>query len=506
MKTTTTQERKRILIVNCYFDETRRPVRRTNKTPQAMGPAFLAGAFAPDLCDIKLYNEVYSGPLDDLALLGWPDMLVLTGLTNGLDRMLHLTAYARTLNPRVIVVAGGPAIRAFPALTSPIFDYACRGDVEQLREVITDVFGAAYVAEEMIPRFDLAYWVGWIGHVESSRNCNFRCSFCTMTGEGRGYWKYSIDSVRKQIAAMGRKRAMLFIDNNFYGNDRNFFLARLELIREMRAAGHFGGWSALVTNDFFYRQDNLDLAREAGCIGLFSGVESFDTEWLTSVNKTQNTHASPVQLIRKCLDTGIVFLYGLMLDVVTRSVNDLDRELDYITGNSEITLPSFLSIPIPIPRTPYFNECAEQGLLLPSVKLRDLDGTVLVMRPRSSVEETVRFLSGMPTMRGYRRRIVRHSLRFAARYRKVLPPLQMAVALGNAGFISIPEVMTAPFGGTAPSKPRTWISTTEPLDHLYEPIIPVASKYRDYFKPVMVTDESGNLTESMEELGVLQTV
>ena len=33
-----------------------------------------------------------------MRLLSWPDMLVLTGLTNGFDRMLHLTAYARSKN------------------------------------------------------------------------------------------------------------------------------------------------------------------------------------------------------------------------------------------------------------------------------------------------------------------------------------------------------------------------------------------------------------------------
>ena len=90
-------------------------------------------------------------------------------LTNAFDRMLHLTAYARTKNPKVIVVAGGPPIRALPALSRRFFDYPCPGDIEQLREVIIEVFGPAFAAEEMVPRYDLADWLGNIGHVESSR-------------------------------------------------------------------------------------------------------------------------------------------------------------------------------------------------------------------------------------------------------------------------------------------------------------------------------------------------
>ena len=38
--------RKRVLIVNCYFDDSRQPIHRTNKIPQAVGPIYLAGAFA----------------------------------------------------------------------------------------------------------------------------------------------------------------------------------------------------------------------------------------------------------------------------------------------------------------------------------------------------------------------------------------------------------------------------------------------------------------------------
>ena len=115
--------RKRVLIVNCYFDELRIPIRRMTKYPQSMTAAYLAGIFYPGLCEIKLYDEVYSGPLESEALLSWSDMLVLTGLNTAFDRMLHLTAYARTKNRHVIVVAGGPAIRALPVYAKRFYNY-----------------------------------------------------------------------------------------------------------------------------------------------------------------------------------------------------------------------------------------------------------------------------------------------------------------------------------------------------------------------------------------------
>ena len=203
--------RKRVLVVNCYFDYSREPIRRPTKFPQAVGPIFLAGAFARERCDVRCYDELSSGPLADEARLAWPDMLVLTGLTHCFDRMLHLTAYARTGNPKVIVVAGGPAVRALPLLSEKVFDYSCLGDIEELREVITDAWGEAYAAARVLPRFDLGYWIKFVTHVESTRYCNFHCSFCSLTGEGRAYQTYDLEHIRQQILAAGKRRKLLFV-------------------------------------------------------------------------------------------------------------------------------------------------------------------------------------------------------------------------------------------------------------------------------------------------------
>jgi hypothetical protein len=323
-----------------------------------------------------LYDEQSSGPLEDEKLLSWPDMLVLTGLNTAFDRMLHLTAYVRTKNPKAIIVAGGPAIRNLPNLSRQYFDYVCLGDVEELQQVVEDAFDRDHVSDEMDPRYDLAYWMTYFGYVETSRYCNFKCSFCALTGEGHGYKKYDLEFVRRQIVNLGkRKGPIVFLDNNFYGNDRQYFLDRLALIKDLRKDGYIQRWSALVSNDFFYRDDNLALVKDAGCIALFSGVESFDFKWLQSVNKLQNTRIEQIDMIRKCLENGIVFLYGTMLDVSSRHLADLGRELDFIVDHSEITLPSYLSVVVPILGTPDFFKCLETGSILPLTKLRDVEST-----------------------------------------------------------------------------------------------------------------------------------
>ena len=504
------RNRKRVLVVNCYFDYTRQSVPRPFKVPQAMAPVYLAGIFSAELCDVRIYNEQYSGPLENEHIFSWPDMLVMTGLTSAFDRMLHLTAYARTKNPNVIVVAGGSPIRAIPNYSRRFFDYSCCGDIEELNEVIVDVFGKEYVAQEMLPRYDLAYWTRRFGYIETSRNCNFRCTFCSLTGEGVGYQKYDLEYIRKQIIAMGKKKNVIFIDNNFYGNDRMYFLERLELIKDMRKAGFFRNWVALVTSDFFYKDENLELVRNAGCLGLFSGIEAFDTQWLKN-NKAQNSCISQVELISKSLDAGVVFHYGLIMDVTTRRIAELRRELDFIISTPDITLPSYIEPVIPILGTPFFNECLAKGTILPDTKLRDLDSVTLSLRPLDSIEEASDFFHNILGLYGYRLRVLRHALGFYKRYRSKLTNTQMMIALNSSLLLCAETLITS----------RNWvdtkykrarhlknISTRGPLDDAYKPAFRVDSRYKNYFKPTMVTDKAGHLSEDLTEdlLGVLDTI
>jgi hypothetical protein len=500
----TTPQRKRVLIVNCFLDETRRLVGRPHFVPQAIGPAYLAGAFNRELVDIRLYNELSSGPFLNEKLVEWAQMVVLTGMTSGYDRMRHISAYVRTKSAKTIIVAGGPGIRALPKHSKQFFDYSCTGDIEVLMDVVRECFGDDYVAAHMTPRFDLVNWTGHLGYIESSRNCNFKCSFCCLTGEGNSYQTYDIDYVREQLDSVGRKLSIVFVDNNFYGNNRAFFRAKMDLLKEYWKKGAFFGWAALVTNDFFANAENIRLAKESGCVSLFTGLESFDSKVLKSFNKMQNVHVPQVEMIRSCLDAGIIFNYGVIFDPSSRPLAEIRDEIRFIVNTPEITLPVFMNLTVPMLRTPYFYDCVKDRRILPKAKLRDMDGDTLTLRPLDPVEDVVQFLRDMPTLRGFKKQVLRHVVGFAKRYYRKMNPLLMGVALGNAGFICFPGLIHNHTGflkrtWTLKTPPRTYVTTDEPVGPLYEPLLPVADKYRHYLEPTMVTDENGDIAEEIAE-------
>ncbi|HEY6231995.1 MAG TPA: radical SAM protein [Pyrinomonadaceae bacterium] len=481
---------KKVLVVVCRFDEDRNGGARPWRFPQAMAPAFVAGGFNRRLCEVRLYSELFSGPLEDARLLGWPDMLVLSGLQVDFDRFLHLTAYARSLNPKVIVVAGGSVIDVLPNFCRQFFDYCCTGPVEEIQQVISEAFGKDYCAGEFYPRYELAPWSRLLGCVESSRNCNFHCRFCTMSIQENPYVAGSASQVRTEILRSGRK-SIFFLDNNFYGNSAADFEKKLETLREMKSKGELRFWAAELTADFFLKERNLKLARSAGCRALFCGVETFDEDSLLGFGKRQNVVSDQVSLIRKCLNEGILFLYGLMLDPTRRSLRSLTTELDYILRNDEISLPSYLTLPIPLLGTPLFFDYLDAGAILPETRLRDLDCSTLALEPLEGLEAFVEWWPQFLRLSGRRGAIVRHTQRFLRRYRHSLGMPGELLALGNMATLCLPRYRNGM---------RTFISTTELLDPQYRPAFRVAAKFESYFQPVRLTDANRELNPRLEEV------
>lgn len=501
-------KRRRILIVNCHFDELRISIRRRLRIPQSMTPAYLAGLFSTRLCDIKLYDEIYSGPLEDEALLSFPDMVVLTGLNTSFDRMLHITAYARTKNPGTVVVAGGPAIRAIPRYAANFFDYCCTGDIEQLVDVIIDAFGQGYVAESfrehgwVIPRYDLVYWMKLLTYVESSRNCYFRCSFCSLTAEKAKYQSYSIEYLRQQFRALGPQRFVHFLDNNFASKDQQFVADRFDLLAALKAQGYFYKWTAEVTSDFFLDEKNIELAAQTGCGALFCGVESFDSQSLISFRKHQNTCLPQVEMIRHCLQAGIAFHYGLVFDLTSRTIEDIKAEIEFIVSNPDISLPAFVTNAIPMLGSPFFHECLERELFFPNIKLRDLDGATLYLKTLDPLPAAVKFVRESQCLEGYKLRVMRHTAKFYRQYRKLLLGMNMTSNLFNSLMLCIPTLSTLGGSGTLlkhhrKDTARTFIGSTEPLDLVYRPAFTIDSRYRHHFTPTMLTDSKGRLVEKL---------
>ncbi|MEM6467506.1 MAG: radical SAM protein, partial [Pseudomonadota bacterium] len=464
--------RPRVLVVIAHFDEMRQFGGRPHFFPQGVSHAYLAGAFHPQTVELDLYSEFHSGPLMDQARLARADMVVLTGVTSAFDRMKHITAHARVANPSAVVVAGGPAVRNLPVSAQKYFDYAALGDIEEMGEIAGEVFGPDAVNPNPLPRFDLMGFKGPITYVESTRYCNFRCSFCALTGEGRGYQTYDMAYIRAQITSQPKGKYLLFIDNNFLGSNMRHYAQKLELLEELYRDGWFKGWIALVTNDFYARKGLLEQAAKAGCVGLFSGVETLDPEQLKRYDKKQNLALPQMEAIERCLEAGIVYQYGMIFDPSEQTVAEMEDQMGFLIDHHRIPLPAFMSMTIPLLGTPIFDQVLAAGRFLPSTRLRDMDGVTQVLRPQNDLHEVTAFIKRMKKLDWARGRILKRSWAFYQHYRRHLNAKQMGILLGNGARLISPSMNVnnmAWLPGAREQEERTYVTTTQPLSRLYSP-------------------------------------
>lgn len=497
------QRRKhRVLVINAYFDPWRMATPTRLFVPRAMAPYFLAGHFDSRTCEVKVWDEAFHGALLDTKLFSWPDMVVLTGLTAFFDRARQLAAYFRCCNPAVVTVIGGPIPRALPGLCDAVFDHVCMGDVNEITEVAEELLGKDAVAPAGAPRFDLTAPKLGLGFVETTKNCNFACSFCSLTGEKRPYVAHSDDAVSAQLDAMGRVKGVMVLDNNFFGNNRKSFEHRVGLLGERWRAGQFRGWAALVTGDFFKRPERLKFVAENGCLGLFSGVESLDPEVLRSFNKRQSLASDPLSLAQACAAQGIQFDYGLIVDFAQQTMAEVDAQIESLIRDHRMPLPGLLSVTIPIVGTPYFETAAAEGRIMPGVLLSDMDGQKLVEWPQEPVEEVKAFLGALLRMRGRKLRLTRHVVRHAWHWRKSLPAELTALSLLRPLHRFGPRIGLGSFAQMRQSwrEPAlTYAATTDARRLAYRPLFRMPEQFAPAFEPLVVTDDGGRLTDAFEQ-------
>ena len=485
--------RIRVLIVNCFSDRERGARGNPRFVPQALTPYALAGVLDAEQCEIRVACEFANGPLEDLRLLAWPQVLVLTGLNPALDRMKQLCAYARLLAPGVRVIVGGPLARVLPRHCARFFDLVLGGDVEQLAEALGALHGRSLMSAEPLPRFDLVPRRQWTAHAESGRNCNFRCNFCAMTAEGRAHAPRPVAELRRTLELLGPQRCVMFLDQNFYAGARADFDAKLDLLAEFHARGSLRGWAALVTAEFFARPELLARAQASGCIGFFSGVESLDAIQLARMHKKQNLVLPQFERITRCLDAGLSFHYGLIHDPLACSGQALLDELRELLARP-VTLPSFVSLAIPLIGTPLFDERLQAKALLPGIRLRDMDGRSLLTQSLDGERASRDLIARMETGGlAPRAAVLAHGLRLAARYAGRMRPLSFISALSPNAALLLPGLGTARRERLA----RSHDARTEPLGSLYRPLLPMPERLRAHFEPTQVTDAEGALHEDV---------
>jgi anaerobic magnesium-protoporphyrin IX monomethyl ester cyclase len=176
--------------------------------------------------------------------------------------------------------------------------------------------------------------IGEYINLKTSKSCPFECSFCAFPLRAERYVYTDEHWIRQQLNAI---RAIGTVKNVFFSDDTfNIPLTRFKSIMRMMIAEKYPfRWHC------FYRCGNSDeeaimLMKEAGCTGVFLGIESANDTILTIMNKKARRidYATAIPLFRK---HGILTFASIFVGFPGETYESYKDTTDFI----EETAPDF---------------------------------------------------------------------------------------------------------------------------------------------------------------------
>jgi radical SAM superfamily enzyme YgiQ (UPF0313 family) len=292
-----------------------------------------------------------------------------------------------------IVVAGGFHATFRPEEAAEHFDAVVIGDAEGLwPRVLDDIergrLARFYRAAELpdlsetpVPRRELT--AGTSRHyvtthaVQTGRGCRHACKFCSITAFARGtHRSRPLEHVLEELKSVPRN--FMFVDDNIIA-DPEYAKRLFRAMAPMKKR-----WISQCSLKIAEDPELLDLARAAGCCGVFVGVETISQENLDAVNKGFNDRHGYYRQIAAIQAKGIGVQVGIIVGLDGDDPTVFQRTLRFLQQAHVNALQ--LAILTPQPGTPLYDEFERAGRIVD----RDwshYDYRHVVMRPARMTAE-----------------------------------------------------------------------------------------------------------------------
>jgi anaerobic magnesium-protoporphyrin IX monomethyl ester cyclase len=166
--------------------------------------------------------------------------------------------------------------------------------------------------------------------LRTAKSCPFSCAFCNFPEIAGRYTYLPVELVEQELDAIreiGTVTTLTFVDDTFNVPKRRF----KEMLRMMIRNDYGFRWNC------FYRCDHgdpetIELMSQAGCEGVFLGVESGSDNMLAAMNKTARSrhYREAIPLLR---DAGIVVNASLVVGFPGETEETLAETMDFLADS-----------------------------------------------------------------------------------------------------------------------------------------------------------------------------
>jgi radical SAM superfamily enzyme YgiQ (UPF0313 family) len=227
-----------------------------------------------------------------------------------------------------------------------------------------------------LPRWDLLRSRRYIvkRSLTATRGCTYQCDFCSIfSAVGPGFRMRPVAHVVRDIVA-GECDRLVFWDDNIIAN-REYARRLFRALVPLRVR-----WVSQATFNFTDHDDLMKLAYEAGCRGIFLGIESLSAPSLREAHKTFNNVGRYRAGIRRLHSHGIGVSAGFVFGFDHDDAGVFERTLEF-AEQTGIDACNF-KILTPYPGTPLYERMEREGRIIDKDWSHYRGKTHVVFKPR----------------------------------------------------------------------------------------------------------------------------
>jgi radical SAM superfamily enzyme YgiQ (UPF0313 family) len=336
--------------------------------------------------------------------LTWADYIFISAMV--VQRESARAVIKRCKTAGVKLVAGGPLF-TMEHERFPDVDYFVLNEAEEtltpfLRDQEQGRARRVYTSDEFpdIHQTPVPLW-GLVNfrhyetiNIQFSRGCPFDCDFCNVTAllghRPRTKTAAQIIAELEGLYALGWRKSIFFVDDNFIGNKKHIKTELLPALIEWRknkTGMHFSTEASINLAD---DPELMRLMVNAGFDTVFVGIETPNEESLAECSKNQNKGRNLVESVKQLQRAGLQVQGGFIVGFDHDSASIFQQQIDFIQKSGIVTaMVGLLQAPL---GTRLYERMQKESRLINEFSGDNVDGSTNII-PRMGLE---------PLQEGYR--------------------------------------------------------------------------------------------------------
>jgi radical SAM superfamily enzyme YgiQ (UPF0313 family) len=223
--------------------------------------------------------------------------------------------------------------------------------------------------------------------VQFSRGCPFNCDFCNVTAllghRPRTKTTSQILAELDSLYALGWRKSIFFVDDNFIGNKKQIKSEVLPALIEWRKGKTGMPFSTEASINLADDRELLKLMVQAGFDTVFVGIETPNEDSLTECSKNQNKGRDLVESVRQLQRAGLQVQGGFIVGFDNDSASIFQQQIDFIQKSGIVTaMVGLLQAPL---GTQLYERMQKEDRLVTEFSGDNVDGSTNII-PRMGLE------------------------------------------------------------------------------------------------------------------------